>query len=153
MIVAETSAVACLPRPITPQAEPSGIGAPVHAGIDSISVWLNVNPWGGLYLHNNTPVPTAGYDELLSNGGDRYLPWDRRISLATVLVRGGQIGLARDQMRRCMGDLNEGRLRSLSTASLYDLLVLAHAFGLEITDPRIRDLAVDLLPDNLRGSL
>jgi hypothetical protein len=89
----------------------------------------------------------------LSNGGDRYLPWDRRISLATVLVRGGQIGLARDQMRRCMGDLNEGRLRSLSTASLYDLLVLAHAFGLEITDPRIRDLAVDLLPDNLRGSL
>ena len=89
----------------------------------------------------------------LSNGGDRYLPWDRRVSLATVLARGGQYRLAGEQTRRCIEGLKEDRLRSLTTGSLYDLLVLAHAFRMEIPDPRIRDLAVELLPDNLRSQI
>jgi len=89
----------------------------------------------------------------LRNGGDRYLPWDRRISLATVLARGEQYRLAGEQMRRCIEGLKEDRLRSLTTGSLYDLLVLAHAFHIEIADSRLRDLAIDLLPEDLRSRI
>ena len=89
----------------------------------------------------------------LASGGDRYLPWDRRVSLATVLARGGQYRLAAEQTRRCVEGLKEDRLRSLTTGSLYDLLVLAHGFHLEIPDTRLRDLAVELLPENLRSQI
>ena len=89
----------------------------------------------------------------LSSGGDRFLAWDRRVSLAIVLVEGRRIDLARDQVRRCMADANEGRLRSLSTGSLFDLLLLGHSFGLTITDPKLRDLAVELLPVDLRSRI
>jgi hypothetical protein len=89
----------------------------------------------------------------LKNGGDRYLPWDRRVSLAMVLARGEQYKLAGEQMCRCLDGLKEDRLRSLTTASLYDLLVLAHAYHMEIADPRMRDLAIDLLPEDLRSRI
>jgi hypothetical protein len=89
----------------------------------------------------------------LSSGGDRYLPWDRRVSVAVVLARAQRFDLAREQVRRCVAEASEARLRSLSTASLYDLLVLAHSFGLEIADPGLRDLALDLLPGDLRNRL
>jgi hypothetical protein len=70
-----------------------------------------------------------------------------------VLARGKQYALAAEQIRRCLEGLKEDRLRSLTTASLYDLLVLAHAFHLEIADARLRDLAIDLLPEHLRGRI
>jgi hypothetical protein len=89
----------------------------------------------------------------LSAGGDRFLPWDRRVSLAVVLVRGERYDLARDQVRRCMADANETRLRSLSVGSLYDLLVLAHSFGLDFSDPALRARALDLLPGDLRNRI
>jgi hypothetical protein len=89
----------------------------------------------------------------LSNGADRFLPWDRRVSLAIVLARAGQVDLAREQVRRCLAELSEKRLRSLSTGSLYNLLVLSHSFGLAATDPKLRELALDLLPSGLRRSL
>ncbi|HXP60142.1 MAG TPA: hypothetical protein VN829_06595 [Dongiaceae bacterium] len=87
----------------------------------------------------------------LSNGGDRYLPWDRRVSLAIVAAEADRIELSRDQARRCFGDVNEARLRSLSTGSLFGLLVLGRSFGLEIADPRLRGLSLDLLPGDLRS--
>jgi hypothetical protein len=89
----------------------------------------------------------------LSNGGDRYLPWDRRVSLAIVLTQAGRIDLAREQVRRCVAEASEPRLRSLTTGSLFDLLVLGRSFGLEIADERLRGLALDLLPGDLRGRL
>ncbi len=89
----------------------------------------------------------------LANGGDRYLPWDRRVSLSIVLVQAGRSDLARGQVSRCFADLNEERLRSLSTGSLYALLVLGHSFGFEIKDPGLRELAPGLLPESLRSRL
>jgi hypothetical protein len=89
----------------------------------------------------------------LSAGGDRFLPWDRRVSLAVVLVQGQRYDLAKEQVRRCMADANEARLRSLSAGSLYDLLVLAHSFGVDFADPSLRILAPDLLPGDLRNRL
>jgi hypothetical protein len=89
----------------------------------------------------------------LSGGGDRFLPWDRRVSLAIVLARAKQMDLAREQVRRCLAQISEKRVRSLSTGSLYNLLVLTRAFGLEIDDRRVRATALDLLPLAVRGSL
>jgi hypothetical protein len=89
----------------------------------------------------------------LSSGADRFLPWDRRVSLATVLARAGRVDLAREQVRRCLVEVSDQKLRSLSTGSLYNLLVLSHSFGLEATDPRLRELALNLLPGALRSSL
>ena len=89
----------------------------------------------------------------LSAGGDRFLPWDRRVSLAVVLARGGRYDLAREQVRRCVVDADEARLRSLSAGSLYDLLILAHSFRLDFADPNLRALSLDLLPGDLRNRL
>ncbi len=89
----------------------------------------------------------------LSNGGDRFLAWDRRVSLAVVLARAQKFGPSRDQVSRCVAEASEARLRSLSTGSLYDLLVLAQSFRVPFADPGLRDLALDLLPGDLRSRL
>jgi hypothetical protein len=44
-------------------------------------------------------------------------------------------------------------LRSLTTYSLFHLLGLTKAFGLGIADQRMREMALDLLPLDLRGRL
>ena len=89
----------------------------------------------------------------LASGGDRSLPWDRRVSLAVVLARNQHADLAREQVRRCMAEVTEARLRSLGTSALYRLQVLGKAYGIGIGDPRLQRLAVDLLPADLRSRL
>jgi hypothetical protein len=89
----------------------------------------------------------------VADGADRFLAWDRRVSLAVVLAQDNQLDAARAQARRCLADVNERRLRSLSPGSLYRLLVLSHEFGLTIDDPRLRALALDLLPAEMRANL
>ncbi len=97
---------------------------------------------------------TAAFESLLerlAGGGDRYLPWDRRVNLAIVLAQGDRPDLARTQAQRCLAELNENRLRSLSSDALYRLLALNKALGLEIADPALRELARTLLPEQLRS--
>ena len=89
----------------------------------------------------------------LTAGADRSLPWDRRVGLAVVLAQGKQMDLAREQVRRCLTEANEKRLRSASTGSLFRLLMLAKLFGLEIGDPALRKLAPELLPPDWRSRL
>jgi MFS family permease len=103
---------------------------------------------------------TASFDRtvellrtLLSRGADRGLPWDRRVNLAVVLARGKHMDLARDQVRLCLAGIDEARLRGLTTGSLYRLQVLCRAFGVAIADQRLRELAQDLLPSELRSRL
>jgi hypothetical protein len=102
----------------------------------------------------------AGFDRTLESlkrrltaGADRGLPWDRRASLAVVLARAKQSEPAREQVRRCLAEVDEAKLRSLTTGSLYRLLVLGKAFGLTIADQRLHDLALELLPSDLRSRL
>jgi hypothetical protein len=45
------------------------------------------------------------------------------------------------------------RIRSLTTGSLYHLLVLAKGFGLEFPDASLRELSLKLLPLELRERL
>ena len=89
----------------------------------------------------------------LGSGADRYLPWDRRVSLALVLAQAGRVEQARAQVERCLREASDPRLRSLTTGSLFNLLVIAHALRLEFQDPGLRDLALDLLPGDLRNRL
>jgi hypothetical protein len=87
----------------------------------------------------------------MKSGAYPRLPLDRRVGLAVLLARNRQTDLARDQTRACIDQLNENELRSLSTGSLYRLLVLIRGFGLRIEQPPMLDLARNLLPQDLRG--
>jgi len=105
----------------------------------------------------NDPEAFARTVELLKprlvGAGPRALPWDRRASLAVVLARSKNPDAAREQVRRCYADVDEPKLRSLSTGALYRLQVLGKAYGLTISDPHLRGLARDLLPAELRDRL
>jgi len=89
----------------------------------------------------------------LSGGADRALPWDRRVSLAAVLAQGQQVDLARMELMHCLSEVDDVKLRALSPGSLYRLLVMIKGFQMGIPDPRLRELALDLLPPELRDSL
>jgi len=89
----------------------------------------------------------------LGSGAIRTLPWDRRVALAIVLAQGRRLDLAREQVRRCLVEINQPRLRALPTATLYRLLVLGRAFGFAIPDPKLREASLGLLPDDLRAKL
>ena len=109
--------------------------------------------WAAL---NDAARFTPVFEPLLSRlaaGADRYMPWDRRVSLAVVLARGKRLDLARDQVRRCVAEMTEARLRSLSTNTLYQLLVLSKTVGVEITNTRLKALAFELLPAEVRRLL
>jgi len=82
----------------------------------------------------------------LTARSDRFLPWDRRVNLAALLELGGRRDLAQAQVERCWKEATPARLRSLSTAELYRLLVLGKSHGLEFTDPQMQSLARNLLP-------
>jgi tetratricopeptide (TPR) repeat protein len=90
---------------------------------------------------------------LVSRGDDKNLAWDRRVSLAIALAEGKRVDLAREQVRQCLAAANEARFRSLTTESLYRLLVLRRAFGLELPDARLQALAQQLLPRELRDRI
>lgn len=81
------------------------------------------------------------------------LSWDRRVSLAVVLMQGKQPELAKRELEICLNLMDEARLRSLTVGSLYRFQVLVRALGLSIADPKLQSLARSLLPDGLRARL
>lgn len=89
----------------------------------------------------------------LANGDDRFLPWDRRVSLAMVLAQANHFQLARKQVRGCLAKIDATKLRNLSEGLLYNLQVLSQAFGLPIADPALHRLALQLLSPELRSRL
>lgn len=109
--------------------------------------------WAALRDENNFGAVFEPLLSRLAGGADRSLAWDRRVSLAIVLGRADRLDLARNQVQRCLQELNEVRLRALTTDALYRLLVLKKALALEIEDPKLRNLAMELLPTELRRQL
>jgi hypothetical protein len=89
----------------------------------------------------------------IADGKDEDLTWERRANLALVLAQVKRSDLARDQVRFCLEEADEDRLRSLSTVSLYRLLVLGKAYAIGFTDPALHNKALALLPDELRARL
>lgn len=85
--------------------------------------------------------------------GTAALPWDRHIILASVLAQAKAYGPAREELKTALADIDEPRLRSLTPNILYRFAVMRKAFGLEIEDPALRDLAHKLLPRELQEKL
>ena len=77
---------------------------------------------------------------LLTRGADRTLPWDRRVALAIVLTQGKQRDVSREQVRRCVNEMTETKLRSLNGSSLFQLQQLCTHFEIAINDPKLREL-------------
>ncbi len=82
----------------------------------------------------------------LAGDGDRSLPWDRRVSLAILLAQGHQIEASRKEARQCLEEMDSTKLRSLQPLLLYRFQVLVRVLRLEMVDPGLRALALDLLP-------
>jgi len=89
----------------------------------------------------------------ISGGEDRDLPWDQRVSLTILLAQTHHLDLAHARLRQCLDEVDDEKLRSLSTSALYRLRLLQRALGEEIKDPRLRSEAIDLLPPDLRSKL
>ena len=89
----------------------------------------------------------------INGGADQALPWDQQVGLAIVLAQAHHVDLARTRLRTCVDEMDEEKLRLLSTNSLYRFQVLRRALGMEIKDPKLRDEAMDLLPADLRERL
>jgi hypothetical protein len=89
----------------------------------------------------------------IAGGSDRALPWDQRVGLAIVLAQAHHADLARAQLRQCVAEVDEEKLRSLSTNLLYSLQEARRILGVEIADPRMQETALDLLPSDLRARL
>ena len=89
----------------------------------------------------------------ISGGDDRDLQWDQRVGLAVVLAQAHHLDLAIPQLRRCIAELDDAKLRSLSTILLYRFHILRRALKLEISDPSLRALSFDLLPPDLRDKV
>jgi tetratricopeptide (TPR) repeat protein len=89
----------------------------------------------------------------LARGDDSTLPWERRVSLAIALTEGKRFELAKEQTKQCLATIDEARVRSLTTVSLYRLQEMGKAFGLGISDPQLRTLARGLLPVEMRDNL
>lgn len=97
----------------------------------------------------------AAFDVLeaqLASGTPQALPWDRRVSLAIVLGTAKRFDQARTQLEQCLGEIDDTRLRTLTTDSLYRFLTLTKALGLKIEDPQLAELASQLLPPEMRAA-
>jgi hypothetical protein len=86
----------------------------------------------------------------ISGGADRDLQWDQRVGLAVLLAQAHHVDLALPRLRQCIAELDDGKLRSLSTILLYRFHVLRRALGLDIPDPALHALSLDLLPPDMR---
>ncbi len=89
----------------------------------------------------------------LASGADRRLPWDRRLALAVVLYQAKLKDLARERLQHCVEEADEAKVRSLSTGAIYRLLVLARAYELSFREPKVGELALNLLPPEARSRL
>jgi len=87
----------------------------------------------------------------ISGGADRDLEWDQRVGLAVVLAQAQRLDLARPRLRQCLAEVDEAKLQSISTILLYRLQLLRKALRMEIKDPALRALSLDLLPAEMRG--
>lgn len=89
----------------------------------------------------------------LAGNRDEFLAWDRRVSLAIVLMNENQPTLAARQVKSCLDTASAADLRFLTTESLYRLLVMRKILALEFADPSLAALAQARLPGDLRARL
>lgn len=81
------------------------------------------------------------------------LPWDRQVSYAVALAQGQRFDLAKQVAEHALAEIDEAKLRFLTPQSLYRLQLLCKVSGLEIGDPKLRNLARELLPPEIRDKV
>jgi len=84
---------------------------------------------------------------------DGDLEFDRRVSLANVLMLGRQAEYAREQVGYCMDEVDAFLLKTVSAPNLYRFLLLAKSFNEPFPQPELETLARQLLPEQLRSNL
>lgn len=90
---------------------------------------------------------------LIARGADRYLPWDRRVSLAIAFAHDEDLESTLTQAQHCLDEVTAARLRFLSPKTLFDFQRLAALLDLRVADPKLATLARELLPPDLRRRL
>lgn len=83
---------------------------------------------------------------LLESVGDSRLPWERRVALALLLAEARRLDLAVQRMERCIDELDEQRLRTLTPATLQRFVALGDALNIKPADPALWKLAHSLMP-------
>ncbi len=109
--------------------------------------------WSGL---GHTDGFSSAFDRmlpLLETEANQDMLFDRRVSLAIVLTEGKRLDLARHQVQRCVEELDEMSLRSLTPLALYRLHLLLKAFNQPIVDPELKRLSLALLPVEMSSRL
>lgn len=84
---------------------------------------------------------------------DGDLEFDRRVSLANVLMLGREAAYAREQVGYCMDEVDEYLLTTVSAPNLYRFILLAQSVDEPFPEPELETLARQLLPAQLRSRL
>ena len=77
---------------------------------------------------------------------DGDLEFDRRVSLANILMLGRESELSRDQVLYCMDEVDAYLLKTVSTANLYRFILLADSFNEPFPETELDAFARELLP-------
>lgn len=80
---------------------------------------------------------------------DGDLEFDRRVSLANILMLGREPELSRDQVLYCMDEVDAYLLKTVSSANLYRFILLADSFNEPFPEPELDTFARALLPAEL----
>jgi hypothetical protein len=81
------------------------------------------------------------------------MPFDRRLSLAVLLAQQKQNNLAEEQTRCLLSEVDDTKLRSVTTLSLYRFHLLLKRYNLQLPSPQLTELARNLLRPDLQSRL
>ncbi|GAB5559205.1 MAG: hypothetical protein SynsKO_08520 [Synoicihabitans sp.] len=84
---------------------------------------------------------------------DGDLEFDRRVSLANILMLGREAELARDQVLYCMDEVDAYLLKTVSTANLYRFVLLADSLQEPFPEPELGAFARALLPAEMADDI
>ena len=84
---------------------------------------------------------------------DGDLEFDRRVSLANVLMLGREAEYAREQVGYCMDEMDAFLLKTVSAPNLYRFILLADSFQEPFPEPELESFARQLLPAAMRANL
>ena len=84
---------------------------------------------------------------------DGDLEFDRRVSLANILMLGREPEFARDQVIHCMDEMDAYLLKTVSTANLYRFILLTDSFQEPFPEPELDEFARALLQSDLENGI
>lgn len=105
---------------------------------------------GNLPVFNEALAAIIPYVEEERDGD---LEFDRRVSLANVLMLGREAEYAREQVGYCMDEMDDYLLTTVTAPNLYRFMLLAQSFNEPFPEPELAELARQLLPQHLRAEL